>query len=295
MQVPIAYFAVLLIWSTTPLAIVWSSETIPPTLAVLMRMTIALILGYVIIYHQKISVPWSKTALRLYGFSGIGVFGGMTFAYLAATYLSSGIMSLVFGLAPIISSILGYKILNEAKLSHLKKIAMLICLVGLAIVCADNIALKDTTLKHQSMLGLVLVLAAVFFFSLSGVLVKSVKIDIHPFATTMGTLSVCTPLFFVNWLILDGTFSADAWSYRSILSTLYLGIFGSLIGFYAYYFVLQKLQASTVSLITLITPVVAISIGTLLNKEPLTTPLIVGASIILFGLVLYHKKMIFKK
>ena len=41
MQVSIAYLVVLLIWSTTPLGIVWSSESINPTMAVLLRMLIA--------------------------------------------------------------------------------------------------------------------------------------------------------------------------------------------------------------------------------------------------------------
>jgi len=37
MPVSAAYLAVILIWSTTPLGIVWSSESVSPTLAVLLR------------------------------------------------------------------------------------------------------------------------------------------------------------------------------------------------------------------------------------------------------------------
>ncbi|MBA6363095.1 EamA/RhaT family transporter, partial [Colwellia sp. BRX8-8] len=65
MSVPIAYFAVILIWSTTPLAIVWSSETIHPTLAVLLRMLIAVVPGWLILKAFRIELPWHKSALKL--------------------------------------------------------------------------------------------------------------------------------------------------------------------------------------------------------------------------------------
>ncbi|MFQ3278247.1 MAG: drug/metabolite transporter (DMT)-like permease, partial [Colwellia sp.] len=67
-----------------------------------------------------------------------------------------------------------------------------------------------------------------------------------------------------------------------------LGIFGSLIGFYAYFTVLQKLSASNVTLITLITPVVALTLGAVLNGEVINNKLIIGAFMMLLGLSIYH-------
>jgi drug/metabolite transporter (DMT)-like permease len=133
-----------------------------------------------------------------------------------------------------------------------------------------------------------LILMAVFFFSLSGVLVKTVHLAIHPMATTVGSLSVSVPLFFLSWLMLDSSLNVSQWQLRSIGATIYLGIFGSLIGFYAYFYVLQKLTASTVTLVTLITPVIALSLGAMLNNETISLNLIIGAFLVLFGLSLYH-------
>ena len=81
MQVSVAYIAVLLIWSTTPLGIVWSSESINPTMAVLLRMLIAVVLGGLVIFIRNIELPWHKQALRLYSYSAVGIFGGMSFSY----------------------------------------------------------------------------------------------------------------------------------------------------------------------------------------------------------------------
>lgn len=283
MPVIIAYLAVMLIWSTTPLGIVWSSESIHPTMAVLLRMIIAVIIGSIIITLFRIHLPWHKNALKLYSASALGIFGGMIFSYSAAAYLSSGVMSLIFGLAPILSSLLAIKILGEPKMSKLRQCAMLIAFMGLGIVCADSFALKE-----NGIIGLAFILLAVFFFSLSGVLVKSIQIVIHPLATTVGALSVSIPLFFLSWLILDGTIPIEHWQARSVWSTIYLGVFGSLIGFYAYFYVLQKLSASTVTLITLITPIVALQLGAFLNNEHISMRLVYGAVCVLAGLSLYH-------
>jgi drug/metabolite transporter (DMT)-like permease len=75
-----------------------------------------------------------------------------------------------------------------------------------------------------------------------------------------------------------------------------LAIFGSLLGFLAYFHVLQRLPASTVALTTLITPIFAISLGALLNNEVLTTPLLIGGVMILLSLFLYQfgDKYLFK-
>jgi len=282
-SIAVAYLAVVLIWSTTPLGIVWSSESINPTMAVLLRMLIAITLGLLIIKSRRIVLPWHKQALKLYSFSALGIFGGMLFSYMAATYLSSGVMSLIFGLSPVISALLAQKIAGEAKLSKVRLFSMLISLIGLAVVCVNSF-----TVKENSMYGLLFILIAVFFFSLSGVLVKTVHLAIHPMATTVGSLSVSVPLFFISWLILDGSLDVSQWQLRSIGATIYLGIFGSLIGFYAYFYVLQKLTASTVTLVTLITPVIALSLGAMLNNETISLNLIIGAFLVLFGLSLYH-------
>ena len=283
MNVSAAYLAVVLIWSTTPLAIVWSSETVSPTMAVFLRMLIALILGCGLLKVKRIALPWHKQALKLYSFSAFGIFVGMLLSYFAAQFISSGLMSLVFGLAPILSGLIAPWFLNEPQLCFYKKIALVTALIGLSMVCFDNILFDD-----KSYIGILLIFGGVLSFSLSGVLVKSVHVTINPIATTVGALLLCTPLFCIVWLIFDGRINYQEWPLRSIYSIIYLGIFGSLFGFIAYYYILQKLAASTVALITMITPVLALTLGVLLNDERVTTNLVLGACCIVLGLSVFQ-------
>lgn len=283
MPVSVAYLAVVIIWSTTPLGIVWSSETVSPTLAVLLRMLIAIIPGMVILKLANINLPWSTQARKIYAYSCVGIFGGMLFSYLAAQYLASGMMSLIFGLSPIFSGVLAQKILDEPKFSRLKKLALAVALSGLFVVCFDSMSLSE-----NSVIGIAFILLGVFFFSLSGVMVKSVAIDIHPLATTVGALTFSVPLFAIVWFLVDGTLPYQEWYARSIWAILYLGIFGSLVGFLAYFFILQKLRASTVALITMMTPIFALYLGAVLNNETVSLHLIFGALLVMCGLALYQ-------
>lgn len=281
--VPLSFLAVVLIWSTTPLGIVWSSESVHPTMAVLLRMLIALVLGLLVIIMTKIRLPWNRIAFKLYGFSAIGIVGGMLLSYFAARYLPSGTMSLIFGLSPLISGLLAQKLLNEPKFGPMRILALLLAFTGLGVVCSAKLALGS-----DSWIGLSLILCAVLLFSLSGVLIKTVHIAIHPIASTVGALLFSTPLFALAWLLFDASLPIDTWSVRSMAAIAYLGVFGSLIGFVAYFYILQHLNASTVALVTLITPVFAMALGAQLNGEAITEALVIGAGLVLGGLGLYQ-------
>ncbi|KZN49668.1 hypothetical protein N474_05290 [Pseudoalteromonas luteoviolacea CPMOR-2] len=283
MPVHLSYVFVVLIWSTTPLTIVWSSATMAPTTSVLLRMVLALVLVALIMACTRIRMQWSKKAWLLYAYSGGGILVGMLFAYMASQSVPSGVISLVFGLAPIISGVLAQKLLGEEKFSLVKKSALALAMLGMVMVCYAQ--LQQLNLDP---IGLVYVLCAVFNFSLSGVLIKRVKIAIHPMATTFGSLLIATPGFALVWFLAGAPFAVEAWSVKSMWSTLYLGVFGSLLGFLAYFHILQHMKASTVALTTLITPGFAMTLGALVNGEQITLLLFIGAVTIILSLAMYQ-------
>jgi drug/metabolite transporter (DMT)-like permease len=278
----LAFITVVVIWSTTPLGIVWSSESIHPAMALLLRMVIAIAIGLVMARLMKVKLNWQPKALQVYGYSSLSIFLGMLCCYLAARYISSGLMSLCFGLAPILSALFAQRLLFETKFTAIKKVAMTLSFVGLAVVCYDNLALKE-----NAEIGIGLIMIGVVLFSLSGVLVKRVPIRMHPLSTTLGSLIVSLPFYVISWWLLDGTLNYEQWQPKAFLSVVYLGIFGSLVGFLAYFYILRELNASTVSLVTMMTPVLSATLGILLNDEPFSDGLVIGGSLIVFGLGLF--------
>ncbi len=283
MSIPAAYAAVVIVWSTTPLGVVWSSETVPPVMAALMRMSIAAVLGLLILKWRRIPLPWNKQALHVYGCSVLGVFGAMFCTYLAARSIPSGLISVLFGLSPLVSGLVAQRLLGDASFSKMRWAATVVALLGLVVICADDLAIN-----RSSGNGILLILIAVLLFSLSGVLVKRSGVHLHPFATTVGALLLSLPLYGISLMLVEGPMKVDDWSARSLLAIVYLALFGSLLGFVSYFYVLQKMAPSTVALVTLITPVFAILFGTLLNDEPVGLSLIVGAGCVMLGLAIYH-------
>ncbi|AZZ97589.1 DMT family transporter [Pseudoalteromonas sp. R3] len=283
MPVQASYILVIMIWSTTPLGIVISSAGMSPTLSVFLRMAIALMLCFFIILIGRYRVPVSRRAWTLYCYSGIGIFGGMLLSYLAAQTVPSGVISLVFGLAPVLSGLFAQHLLREARFSAIKWLALALSFVGLYLVVMSQITELDLAPR-----GLIYVLGAVTCFSLSGVMVKRVRLVIHPLATTFGSLLLVTPMFGLVWWVSDGQLKMQSWQQSSVLATVYLGVFGSLIGFIAYFHVLQKLKASTVALTTLITPGFAMLLGAWINNEKITLTLLTGASIIMVSLAVFQ-------
>ncbi|MEH6627346.1 MAG: DMT family transporter [Motiliproteus sp.] len=283
MPVPIAYLTVIIVWSTTPLTVVWSGESVSPIMAAFLRMAIAAVIGSLLLLLWRLPLRLDSKALKSYAFAVLGIYGAMVMTYLAASHVSSGLISLIFGMTPLVSGLMARFWLKEAGFSAVRWLALFLALTGLARVVGDHLMMQG-----DAATGILLLLTAVILFSASGVLVKGHRCNMHALPQTVGALWMSLPLYLITWYLLDGELPSLDADTRSFWAILYLAVFGSLIGFVSYFHILQKLSPTTVALVTLITPVIAISLGNLLNDETVTTALVQGALLICLGLGLYH-------
>lgn len=283
MSVSAAYFAIILIWATTPLALQWSTQGVDFAFAVFVRMLIGVVVAGLAVLVWRIGMPLHGRARKAYLVAGLGVFGAMVLTYWAARYVHSGLISVLFGLSPVMTGILAALWLGERSLSPLRLVGMVLAACGLATIFIHGDSLGD----EHALAGLVALLVAVFIYSGSLVWLKRIDDDSPPLATTVGALLVSLPLFGLVWLLGDGHLPAIV-PPRSGAAIVYLGIFGSVIGFALYYYVIKHLEASKVALITLITPVLALLLGHLLNGENIGLRLWLGTGLILFGLSVHQ-------
>ncbi len=77
---------------------------------------------------------------------------------------------------------------------------------------------------------------------------------------------------------------------KSLFALIYTVLMASLVAMFCYFKLVQNIKATTLSLTTVITPMLAMMIGAVLNHEHLSMMVFVGAFIILFGLFLYFYK-----
>ena len=129
-------------------------------------------------------------------------------------------------------------------------------------------------------------LMSTFAHAVSAVLMKKINAPVSATESTLGGLLIAVPLIMVTFLLSGedvGGFTA-----QSVISIIYLGAIATAVGFSMYYYILNKLDAVKVSLITLVTPICALLLGSLLNNEPLTFSILLGGALVISGLALFE-------
>lgn len=160
---------------------------------------------------------------------------------------------------------------------------MLAC-IGLAVIFFDS-----RSLSNSSYLGIGLMLISNVLFSSSALWVKKLSNTIYatPFEQTLGAMAFSLPGMYLSWWLLFGIeplhFTAVSFG-----SLVYLSLFASLIGFVAYYYILNHFAVETVSLIPLITPVLAMLLGLYIADEELSTTMLIGSIMILIALGIHQ-------
>jgi drug/metabolite transporter (DMT)-like permease len=282
LQITTGFIVVMLIWSTTPVAIKWSVDGPGFLFGVTARMVIGMFLILLIAYMKKVPLPWHRQAILTYSAAGMGIYGAMLAVYWGAQYIPSGFISVIFGLTPIMTGLLAWLVLQERELTVARLIGMLIGVVGLFVIFNRSIRLGDIVA-----LGIIAVCLAVFVHAMSSVLVKRLHVNLSALAVTTGGMLMATPAYLITWWLLDGEIPEHIPSH-ALWSIVYLGVIATSIGFSLYFYILKYMRASQVAMLTLATPVLALWIGQLFNGEVLSWTAWLGTSLILVGMAIYQ-------
>ena len=282
MSVPAAYITVIIIWSTTPLAIKWSGDEVGFLFGITSRMVLGVVVALMVAGVFKIKLPMHTKARSTYLAAGLGLFIAMLSVYWASRFIPSGWIAVLFGLAPMVTGVMASVWLAENALTPARITGMLLGTGGLAVMFAGSEALGP-----DAVLGITGMLLSVTAYSASAVAIKRIGADVSGFATTTGGLLVAVPLLLLVFLFAGETLPATV-PLRAAWSIVYLGLIGSVLGFALYYYVLKHVEATRVALITLLTPVVALLIGNRLNGEIIQAEAWLGTAAILSGLLIYE-------
>ena len=288
MPIPLAYFGVVLIWSTTPLAIAWSGEAAGFVFGVTSRMVLGLALAFIFAAIINKKVLWHKQALLAYLYGGLGIYGGMLAVYWAAQFIPSGLVSLLFGLTPIFTAILAIFWLKDELITRYRVFGMILGFLGLFVVFGQSLSWGT-----HAVWGVCGVLVSGLIHVTSAIWVKKVNAHVPAISMTAGTLSVATPLLLITWLATSPDWQTLSQTLQTapshtVAAILYLALFGSVLGFSLYFYVLKHVEATKVALIALMTPVTSLFLGYYLNHEPITLQIIFGASLIIGGLAIFE-------
>ena len=282
MSVPLAYLGIIIIWSTTPLTIKWSGEEVGFLFGVSARMVLAFVICLAIVLAWYKRLPFHRRALHVYIAVGLPLYVGMSAVYWGAQYLPSGIISVLFGLVPFFTGIFASVWLQEKSFNTPRVLGLLLGVSGLSIVFYKSIMIDETLLY-----GILAVLLGAMMHALGTVWVKSVTANFPIITANTGGLVVASSLFTLTWFTLDGVIPTTVPDYVAA-SIVYLGIAGSVFGALLFYYALKRVNANTMGLLPLITPVIALLLGRFVNQEVIEMETVVGTAIIISGLIIYQ-------
>ncbi len=283
MSVPAAYLGVILIWSTTPLAIQWSAQGTSFSFAVMARMLIGLALCVLLLFATRTAFPFMPAARRLYAISGLTLGVSMLLTSWGALHIPSGLISVIFGLSPLLTGVFAALWLAERTLTPLRIAGLVLALAGLWLIFG-----QPWPGDGHATLGTAAVVVGMTTQALGLVWIKRLNVRISSLAITTGSLGVATPLLIVAWLVADAAQLPPDITLRAAMAIVYLGVLGSLVGFTLYYYVIKRLDAGRVALIMLVTPVAALLLGKVLNQEYIPALGWAGIALIGAGLLLYE-------
>jgi drug/metabolite transporter (DMT)-like permease len=246
------------------------------------RMVLGLTVCLLVLRLAGIPLRWHRTARRAYLVAGLGIYGAMTAVYWSSRFIPSGWIAVLFGLSPLVTSLMAVFWLGEGSLSVTRVFSLLTAVGGLAVMFGSGATLGDDALY-----GIFAVLVSVLIHSASAIWVRRIGAGLPALSVTAGGLSVSVPLFLLTWFLVDGSWP-PLLSARARFAIAYLGLFGSVLGFVWYFYLLKRLEAVHVNLLTLVTPFSALLLGSWVNGERLTGEVWTGASLIVAGLVFYQ-------
>ncbi len=283
-KLALAFVTTYVVWGSTYLAIRYAVDTIPPLVAVAIRHTLA---GSILLIWALARGYRPKREHLAAGFIvGLLYFAlGHGLLHWAEKSIASGAAALLMATEPMFIMFVGWA-MGQLRPHWLSGLGFVAGLVGVGILIGP-----DLTAHGSSAAGLVAALVSSLAWSVGVVVSAKVKLPQDAVARTAMPLLCGAAMLWVA-AIVSGEwrgFHASEVSTRSWMGLAFLIVFGSVIAFTAYTWLLQQCSPALVATHTYANPVVAVLLGWLLAGEALSGRLVLASAVILGAIVLIRR------
>ncbi len=275
-----------LLWGSTWIVIQGGLRDTPPFLSAGLRFAIAGSFMALIArrYAQREggNAPPLRLVLAL-GLLNFGVSYGVV--YRTETLLPSGLTSLLWAVFPIFTAVLSVWMLPGERLGARQWLGLFLGLAGTGVLLGLDVSRLGSQAVQYALVLLVSPLVSAYgnlLVKRQGAAVSSLLLNRNAmFVGSAGLLA--TSMALEDWSKARFTLSA-------VGAILYLAVFGTVVTFGVYYWLLRRVSAHKLALISYVTPAIALALGALVGREPLRLTMLLGAAMILCGVVLVVRK-----
>jgi len=274
-RVWVALWAVYLIWGSTYLGIKLAGETIPPIFAASIRFIAAGALMAAFVAWRRgarLLLP-GRAAFLSAAAVGVLLPSANALLFVAERHVPIGTASLVIGSVPLWIVLL--RLATGDRPTRRSLGAVVVGFAGLAILVRPG--------GGTSVGWLALVVCSALAWALGSFLSSRLPMPADAFAATALEMLVGGLFLLPFGLVFHGSESLNPadFSTRSILGWVYLVLFGSLVGYTAYVWLLGHAPIGTVATYAYVNPVVAIVLGVVFLGETVTWTIAAAAAVIL--------------
>jgi drug/metabolite transporter (DMT)-like permease len=283
----VAFAAVYVLWGSTYLAIKYVIETLPPFISAGARFLLA---GATLFIVGRFSKDYEKPTLAQWRSSAVVgtllFLGGNGGVVIAEHHITSGLAALLVATEPFWVVLLSWLWLKGARPDWRVALGLLIGFAGVYLLM-DGGAVRAGSETNQ-LFGMILVIAAGLCWatgSIYGVRAPASKSPI--LASGMQLLAGGSSLLLVGTLMGEWAgFDISLVSRNSWFALAYLLVFGSLIAFTAYSWLLKNARPAMVATYAYVNPVVAVILGWAIAGESFTGRTLLGAGVIVGSVVM---------
>ena len=287
LRVVLAFAAVYVLWGSTYLAIRYAIETLPPFLMAGTRFFTAgaILFGLAGLNGERLrtSLPQWPKAFAIGGLLLLCGNGGVTWA---EKYIATGLAALLVASEPLWVVVLNWA-LTRRRPNAKVLLGVLIGLAGVALLVSDGLSRREAR-SEMSVASAGVVLLAAFSWAAGSVYANHRPIKAST-SMASGIQMLGGGLLLLVLALVAGDLGrlnlANA-SWLSIGAVCYLIVFGSLVGFTAYSWLLRNVTPARAATYAFVNPVVAVLLGWFLASEPLTIRMLIAAAIIVSSVVL---------
>jgi drug/metabolite transporter (DMT)-like permease len=279
-----SFFCVYVLWGTTFLAIRIAVEELPPMFAAGARFFTAGILLYAFMRVKGERAPTLKQWRNL-GIMALFLFvAEYAPLFWAEKSVPSGVVSVLAATIPIMTLVAEAVILREKHFRPATIIATLIGFGGVAILLLRG---QD---RSFGPLPCIAVLAGSLCWTLGSVFNRSMEMPSSRPVTAGATMMLGGIGLFALSAGFGEMHPFPHISIRAVWALLYLIVFGSLVAFTAFIWLLGHMSASRVSSYAYVNPIIAVAIGYFWAGEPITPRIIAGTALVLISVFLILKQ-----
>ena len=280
----LAFFAIYFLWGTTFLAIRIAVEELPPLFAAGARFFIAgiVLLGFMLMKGEtKPSGKQWRNLLVLCLLMFVAEYGPL---FWAEKYVPSGIVSVLAATIPIITLVLEMLVLRKQTWNLRLAGATILGFAGVGVL------LLPGGQQHFPVVPCLAILCGCTTWSLGSVLSRSMDLPKARTVTSGATMMLGGGILLLLSAGFGEMHSVPHVSLRAAMALLYLIVFGSLLAFTAFVWLLAHMPATRVASHAYVNPIVAVALGYFLAAEPVTMRTLGGTALVLISVFMILRK-----